>query len=895
MTSIFEKVKQAPLNRRKFLAVSSAAAAAASLGLAGCQSSKVKAATEEEIAEIDLENGKWIPHDCLSTHGGCGSRCFNRSYVVDGVIVRQGTDNTHEDTEDFPQQRGCLKGRSARWYLTSADRIKHPMKRKHWSPGGGDNVNGHLRGLDEWERISWDDAISVIVSELTRIRDTYGNRSLLATGYLDPRLGNGGWLGSCVLNLFGGCLTSWGQESSGGAFLTSNMMLGQWATGMLHSSDKMAFRHAKLIVLWGFNPAWSAAGGSTVYNFIVGKRKSGAKVILIDPWFNPTAQALADEWIPCRPGTDGAMLEAIAYEIITNNWQDQDFLDRCCVGFDAEHMPDDAKTDENFKDYILGAYDGVPKTPEWASSICGASAETIRHLAEQMGTVKPMALKASMGPARTYYGNRFAQLFYTVGWMTGSCGLLGAETVIGGGTGKAYFGAGPKGMISLGTSGYQFYPNAICTEARSAGLISAGKLDPDQEYGIAHAECFKAILEGEYTPAGHGGEKRPCNIKAIYRDNPHNTTSQFTGGCSAEEAYRKVEFVVVHDMMFNSDARLADIVLPITTTFELDISTWYTHAPAEFLVVGGKVIEPYYESKSDAEIYYLIADKLGMGEDVVPRMSVKQGEFNKIAGTTVLKEDGVTYEPLVSITEEDLKRYEVEGTPQEGLVPIAELFGQGCYQIPRKPDDKYTYYYGKEFREDPEGNPLKTFSGKNEIYCQSLKDYQDLIGFHDVDALPKYKPAVEGHEQRQQEGEYPFQMVTLHHIRQAHSIYSTSRQLNEVFSNDLLMSEYDADSLGFSKGDWVQVSSSTGGKIARRLNVMPNIMPGVVIIGQGNQRRIDADTGVDIGGNANTLTVPSLLGDGYQAYNSLLVKIEKWTGPALTPDYLQEYILQVSE
>lgn len=892
MPSIFEKIEQTSLSRREFLAISSAAAVG--MGMTGCQPA-LREATQEEISEIDLENGKWITHDCVAVHGGCGSRCLNRSYVVDGIVVRQGTDNTHEDSEDFPQQRSCLKGRSARWYVTSADRLKYPMKRKSWQPGGGENSHGEMRGKDEWERISWDEAIDYIVAELTRVRDTYGNRAMLATGYLDPRLGNGSWLGSAILNLFGGCLTSWGQESGGGAFLTSNMMLGEWATGMLHSSDRMAFRHSKLVVLWGYNPAWSC-GGNTIYNFIVGKKKSGAKVILVDSWFNPTAQALVDEWIPCRPGTDGAMLEAIAYELIQNDWVDHDFLDRCCVGYDADHMPDDAKTDENFKDYILGVYDGVPKTPERASAICGASADVIKNLAKQMGTIKPMALKASMGPARTYYGNRFTQLFYTIGWMTGSCGLLGAETVIGAGTSKAYFGAGAKGMIRLGSSGYEFYPNGICTEARSGGQIGAGKLNPDQEYGIAHAELFSAILDGEYTAAGHNGEKRPCDIKVIYRDNPHGVASQFTGGSRAEDAYRKVEFVCVHDIVFNNEARLADIVLPIQTPLELDISTWYTHSPTEFLIAGSKVMEPYYESKTDAEIYYMIADKLGLGEDVVPRMSVKQGEFNKIAGTQVLQDDGETFAPLVSITEEDLKNFEVEGKPQDGVVPIAELFENGCYQIPRTPDDNYTFFYGKEFREDPEANPLKTRSGKNEIYCQTLKDYQELIGFHDVDALPKYKPALQGYEEKRDSGDELFQMITLHHIRQAHSIYSTSRQLNEVFSNDLLMSEYDVERLGFSKGEWVLITSpKTGGKVARRLNSLPNIMPGVVILGQGNQRHIDPETGVDIGGCANTLTVPFMLGDGYQAYNSLLVKIERWTGAELKPDYQQEYLLQVEE
>ena len=72
--------------------------------------------------------------------------------------------------------------------------------------------------------------------------------------------------------------------------------------------------------------------------------------------------------MPVRPGTDGALLAAIAYTMIENGWQDQEFLDTHCVGFDADHMPEGEDGSENFKDYILGVNDGVPKTPEWASA-----------------------------------------------------------------------------------------------------------------------------------------------------------------------------------------------------------------------------------------------------------------------------------------------------------------------------------------------------------------------------------------------------------------------------------------------------------------------------------------------------------------------------------------------
>lgn len=98
----------------------------------------------------------------------CGGRCVNRSYVEDGKVIYQKTDDLHEDTRDYPQQRGCARGRALRQMIFGADRLKYPLKRKHWKPGGGER---ELRGKDEWERISWEEALDIIASETTRIKE----------------------------------------------------------------------------------------------------------------------------------------------------------------------------------------------------------------------------------------------------------------------------------------------------------------------------------------------------------------------------------------------------------------------------------------------------------------------------------------------------------------------------------------------------------------------------------------------------------------------------------------------------------------------------------------------------------------------------------------------------
>ena len=883
MESALDRLGQTAIDRRTLVKAAAVMGAVSGVGLMGADNS-LKEADATTPTPADLEQGEWVTFNC--TTPTCAYRCHNQAYVVDGTIVRQGTGNTHPDSPDFPQCRPCIKGMSTRRIVTAPERLKYPMKRKHWQPGGTD-YHPEMRGVDEWERISWDEATDIIASELLRVRDTYGNRSFLALGELEPRLG-GGLHGSPILNALGGCLTTWGQASQGGFPVVAKQMRGAWSSGVADSQDRMALRHSKLIVFWGTNPAWTASGGN-MYHFLNAK-KAGAKIVFVDPYLHQSAQAIADEWIPCRPGTDGALLEALAYVMIDEGLQDQEFLDKYCLGFDADHMPADAKTDENFKDYILGAYDGQPKTPEWASAICGTPAETIRGFAREIATTKPMAWKSSGAPARTWYGNRYAQLFFTVGWMTGNVGVLGSEISAGASNPNSQIGTpGGACMVSFGKSGYTYPVNPICTEPRGGSQVQNGLYDPNTEYGVPFSQTFKAIVEGEYAVPGPNGETKPLDVRCIVRDTLHQPANQQSGGAYVQDAFRKesVEFVLVQDRYLVPDAQYADIVLPVTTTLEEELSCCSFLAPAEMALVGRRVIEPYYEAKSDPEVFFMLCDKLGLDEETVPRMTVKQAEFNKILGATILAEDG-SRKPLVTVTQDDLDAWGMEGEPVEGgLISLDEFVKGGGYQLERHDGDHFMNIFHKAFIDDPVANPVGTASGKYEIYCQSLKDYYDFACFNDIDALPKYKPMPEGYEQAAQEADYRFQLLTIHVIRHSHSSFANVKQLDEIFANDLLMNTGDAEAAGLKKGDWVLVTNTEGSQVARRLNTVPHLMPGVVLLGQGNWRRLNQETGIDEGANANTLCRSQLLGDGYQSYNTNLVKIEKYTGPELEPDYLK--------
>lgn len=187
------------ISRRTFIQLGSAAAAIATLPIG--RGLRAETVTGQASASPD-KVGVWKPAACWHN---CGGRCLNKALVVGGVVERQKTDDTHTDSPNNPQQRGCLRGRSQRKQVFGLDRVRYPMKRKNWAPGGGDKS---LRGRDQWVRISWDEALDIVASETKRIKEKYGNESIWLTG------GNGTHYLNVYAN-YGGYTSDWGTTSWG--------------------------------------------------------------------------------------------------------------------------------------------------------------------------------------------------------------------------------------------------------------------------------------------------------------------------------------------------------------------------------------------------------------------------------------------------------------------------------------------------------------------------------------------------------------------------------------------------------------------------------------------------------------------------------------------------------
>ncbi|MBI4286785.1 MAG: molybdopterin-dependent oxidoreductase [Chloroflexi bacterium] len=201
-----------------------------------------------------------------------------------------------------------------------------------------------------------------------------------------------------------------GSDSFAGAMYAEQATYGSCYTA--NTRDDLT--NARLIIMWGWNPTSTVAGVNTCW-YLVRAREVGARIIAVDPRYTDSAAVFAQEWIPIRPGTDGAMLLAMAHTMMTEGLHNEAFLDTYTLGFDK------------FRDYVMGATDGVPKTSEWAEAITGVSAMTIRDLARMYATIKPVALLAGIAPGRTAYGEQYHRIAITLAAMTGNIGVHGGD------------------------------------------------------------------------------------------------------------------------------------------------------------------------------------------------------------------------------------------------------------------------------------------------------------------------------------------------------------------------------------------------------------------------------------------------------------------------------------
>ncbi len=406
-----------PLSRRRFVKVGAAGGLVATAG--GLSLPFSQAMASEQTAPTSTNKEKVVWSACTVN---CGSRCPLRMHVVDGEIKYVETDNTGNDVYDeFHQVRACLRGRSMRRRVYNPDRLRYPMKRVG------------KRGEGKFERISWDEAFDTISDTMKRLIKDYGNESIYlnyGTGTLGGTMTKswppGATLIARLMNCCGGYLNHYGDYSTAQIAAGLNYTYGGWADGNSPSD----IENTKLVVMFGNNPGETRmSGGGVTYYVEQAREKSDARMIIIDPRYTDTGAGREDEWIPIRPGTDAALVNALAYVMIKEDLVDKPFLDKYCVGYDETTMPEGAPKNAHYKAYILGdGADGQPKTPEWAAQITGIPAARIVKLAREIAGAKPAYITQGWGPQRRSNGELASRAIAMLAILTGNVGINGGNT-----------------------------------------------------------------------------------------------------------------------------------------------------------------------------------------------------------------------------------------------------------------------------------------------------------------------------------------------------------------------------------------------------------------------------------------------------------------------------------
>ena len=483
---------------------------------------------------------KVLKSSCKMCHGGCGVL----AHVRDGEVIKI------EGDPDSPLNKGklCVKGKASLEHLYNPNRLKYPLRR------------AGKRGEGKWERISWDEAIDAIASELLRIREDYGPESVaLGTGtgrhHYDFVVRFANALGT----------PNWCEPGCAQCFIP-RLNVSIITYGDLLVCDYYGEVNPACILVWGHNPLVSGPDGEVQFT-LREALENGSRLIVVDPRRSETARK-AGKWLQLRPGTDGALALAMINTIIGEELYDRDFVEKWTSGFDA--------LSERVSRF----------TPEWAEPVTWVPARDIREAARTFATTHPAAL--DWGVAFEHTPNCF-QTGRALAILPALCGNIDVP-------GGWIYGTRPMGIFP-----YLAENLSRATREKRMGADDYKVLSgPLAFFPSAHAPTlFHAMRTGE-----------PYPVKAflIFGNNALVTYADPRG---VREALLGLDLLVVADIYMTPTAELADIVLPAATWLEVDQVQGFPIVADLHILAQHKVVS-VGEARQDEEIMVELARKMGL-------------------------------------------------------------------------------------------------------------------------------------------------------------------------------------------------------------------------------------------------------------------------------------------
>ncbi|MDR1184526.1 MAG: molybdopterin-dependent oxidoreductase [Coriobacteriales bacterium] len=584
----------------------------------------------------------------------------------------------------------------------SKNRVKYPLKRVDWEPGGEpEKINAHNRGISKFKRISWEEALDILESEIKRVTEKYGPFAVLTVGENGHKeskdLHAGGGLNASVLNELGGYTREvrtpdsvegwywgakhvWGRGANNGLGLVAPMETGfnSWLVpyDISLNTELIVFQAGDIELTQNY----ASQGLSRLIKYW---EELGKEFVIVDPYCNYTAVCHETmKWIPILPNTDTALDFAMMYVWITEGLFKADYVDTHTVHFDK------------LKAYVMGEEDGIPKTPKWAAPLCGVPAWTIKAFARMWGNMTTAQVMFSSGSVKGPYSHEIGRTAAYKLAMQG-LGAPGAQQMF------ITNSEMTKQKLQKGLTS----PWTMCNRSRMyvptvqsiPRTLVAKAIQEDKAKWWGSPSIIWSTVEDQLTeynypaPSDQGGgefhmlwSEKPCNMGC------------WNGGFNYQDAMRnpKVEFYVTNHQWIENDSLFCDLILPVTSCVEENDDVGASMVvPLRYHALNEAAIDPIGESKSDYEIGIELAKRFGVEGNLTMGMSEDEW-FEYAFGNSDL--------------------------PQE---IDWETMKEKVYYIPKvDPEWKNMPRGMQNFYENPETYPLDTPSGKIEFWSQALAD-----------------------------------------------------------------------------------------------------------------------------------------------------------------------------
>jgi biotin/methionine sulfoxide reductase len=699
-------------------------------------------------------------------------------------------------------------------------RIATPMVRKGWlERGPGPD---RMRGRDEFVAVSWDKALDLLAGELARVRDAHGPGAVFGGSYGWSSAGRFHHAQSQVhrfLNtVLGGYVRSVNSYSAG----ASNVILPH----VIGPMDSVAKRNVTWEQVVQHTRLCLSFGGMAVKNSAVA---SGGVSKHVE---RPSMKAAAERG--CRFVLIGPLRDDLPEEARAEWLQIQPGTDTALMLGMAHTLVAEGLHDtgflarfcvgyERFEPYLLGRTDGQPKDAAWAAAICGIPADTIAQLArDAAGTRTLISMAHSL--QRAEHGEQPVWMAVVLAAMLGQHGLPGG--------------------------GFNYALGSIAHYGKRNAAVPIGSL-PQGRNTVADFIPVARISDLLLNPGGtydyNGQQRRYAKIRLVYwaGGNPFHHHQDLN---RLRRAFAAVDTLVVHETAWTATARHADIVLPCTMTLEReDIGG----SPQDDLLIAmHRLAEPYGLARDDYSIFADLAARLG-----------KEQAFT---------EDRDARGWLRHLYEKTRAAIAARGEP---TLSFEEFWEAGELKLPMDEDDGGIV---RAFRDDPDGQPLPTPSGKIEIFSDTI----DGFGYPDCPGHPTFIPYgdVPG-------GGAPLWLVANQPATRLHSqldFGGTSEASKRRGREVMRIHPQDAAARGIAEGDIVRMFNQRGACLAAA-SLSEALMPGVVQLSTGawyDPEDPADDKPLCVHGNPNVLTRDagtSRLAQGCIGQLTTL-EVEKFTG-----------------